>query len=310
MAGFVNRLFNMHLFLQQFMVNTRKIPVFFILLCLLFLSRTLAAQEIPNSLLWKISGKNLQQPSYLYGTLHVICREDMVLSEELLKALDNSKRLALEIDITDKSLTAKMQKGMLMKGNTRLSQLLPRQDYELLARYFQDSLNLNLATVQQMKPIFLSTLIYNKLLPCTPQSYETQLSRMAGLQNMEISGLESIEEQLKVFEKIEYREQAEMLLQTIVEYSELEDAYWNMIVSYKNQDLNSLYHVISDIQLGMKKYEDIMLNQRNQRWISRIEQMAANSPTFFAVGAAHLPGDKGLISLLKRRGYTIEPVYN
>lgn len=291
------------------MGNTRKIPVFFMLLCLLLSSGRLAAQEIPNSLLWKISGKNLGQPSYLYGTLHAICREDMVLSEQLLKALDNSRRLALEIDVTDKSLMAKMQKGMLMKGNTKLSQLLPAPDYQILARYFQDSLGVNLSTVQQMKPIFLNTLIYNKLLACPPQSYETQLSRMAGLQNMEISGLESIEEQLKVFEKIEYREQAEMLLQTIVEYPELEDAYWNMIVSYKNQDLNSLYHVISDIQLGMKKYEDVMLNERNQRWIPRMEQMAANTPTFFAVGAAHLPGDKGLISLLKRRGYTVEPVF-
>lgn len=302
------RLFNMHLSFQQFMGNIRKIPVIFFLLCLLVSSHMLVAQEISNSLLWKISGKNLQQPSYLYGTLHAICRDDMVLSEELLKALDNSRRLALEIDVTDKSLMGKMQKGMLMKGNTKLSQLLPAADYQILARYFQDSLGVNLSTVQQMKPIFLTTLIYNKLLACTPQSYETQLSRMAGLQNMEISGLESIEEQLKVFEKIEYREQAEMLLQTIVEYPELEDAYWNMIVSYKNQDLNSLYHVISDIQLGMKKYEDVMLNQRNQRWIPRMEQMAADSPTFFAVGAAHLPGDKGLISLLKRRGYTVEPV--
>lgn len=290
------------------MPNTRKIPLFFILLCLLLSSHVLVAQETYNSLLWKISGKNLQKPSYLYGTLHAICRDDMVLSEALLEALDNSRRLALEIDVTDKSLMAKMQNGMLMKGNTKLSQLLPEPDYQILARYFQDSLGVNLSTVQQMKPIFLNTLIYNKLLACTPQSYETQLSRMAGIQNMEISGLESIEEQLKVFEKIEYREQAEMLLQTIVEYPELENAYWNMIVSYKNQDLNSLYHVISDIQLGMKKYEDVMLNQRNQRWIPRMEQMAADSPTFFAVGAAHLPGDKGLISLLKRRGYTVEPV--
>jgi uncharacterized protein YbaP (TraB family) len=293
---------------KEFMEDIQKRLILYMLFFLLLSCQLLQAQEISDALLWKISGKKLEKPSYLYGTLHALCREDMVISEEMLLAMDNSRRLALEIDITDTGLNAKMQKGMLMKGNTKLSQLLPAKDYQLLAAYFADSLGVNLASLQQMKPIFLSTLIYNRLLGCPPQSYESQLSRMAGIQRMEISGLESVEEQLKVFEHIDYREQAEMLLQTIIEYPALEEAYWNMIVSYKNQDLGSLFHVISDIQLGMKKYEEVMLNQRNQRWIPRMEQMASDSPTFFAVGAAHLPGDQGLIALLKRRGYTVEPV--
>lgn len=291
------------------MKNTRKNLVLYLLLCLMLSFSVLEGQDLPDALLWKISSSKLHKPSYLYGTLHALCREDMLLSEELLAALDNSKRLALEIDVTDKDMNVKMQKGMLMKENKLLSQLLPPRDYEVLTSYFADSLGVNLVSFQHMKPIFLSTLIYAKLLGCPPQSYETQLSHMAGIQRMEITGLESIEEQLLVFEQIGYREQAEMLLQTIVEYPALEDAYWNMIVSYKNQDLGSLYHVIGDIQLGIKKYEDVMLNQRNLRWIPRMEEMAASSPTFFAVGAAHLPGDKGLIALLKRRGYTVEPIF-
>ena len=264
--------------------------------------------NLDQSLLWKISGKNLKEPSYLFGTVHAICIEDMVFTEGMLDAIKNSQQLALEIDITDKDLPLKMEKGMLMKGNKRLQDLLPPGDYKILSSYFFDSVGIDLAGFQQMKPIFLSSFIYSKLLGCIPQSYESHLSSMAQQQQMEVLGIETVEEQIQVFEHISYKEQAEMLLQTIVEYPELADAYWNMIVSYKNQDLNSLYHIINDIKLGMKEYEQVMVIDRNQRWIPRIEQMATTKPTFFAVGAAHLPGEKGVIALLKRRGYKVEPV--
>lgn len=289
-------------------MNNQRLSLFAFLL-LLFHTSLLPAQELPHTLLWKISGKNLKQASYLYGTIHAICQKDMGFSEGMLQALDDSQRLVLEIDVTNQQLQSKMEKGMLMKGRTRLPELLPSGDYQVLAAYFRDSLGINLAAVQKMQPIFLSSLVYSQLLGCPVQSYESQLSQMAGMQKKEIMGLESIEEQFQVFEQISYREQAEMLLQTIVEYPELQASYWNMIVSYKNQDLNSLYHVVTDIQLGMKKYEDVMLTDRNQRWVPRMEQLAAEKSSFFAVGAAHLPGNKGLIAMLKRRGYLVEPVF-
>lgn len=273
-------------------------------------AQDLPDQDLPDALLWKISGKDLPQASYLYGTIHAICMEDMVFTDGTLKALDDTRQLALEIDVTDKKLAEKMQKGMLMNDNTQLQALLPGGEYQLLAAYFQDSLGIDLSLMQQMQPIFLNSLVYSKLLDCMPQSYEFQLSRMAGQQEMNIVGLETIEEQLKVFEEIGYQKQAEMLLQTIVEYPDLKAAYWNMVVSYKNQDLGTLYHVISDVQFGIKEYEDLMLIDRNQRWVPRMEQMAREKPTFFGVGAAHLPGNKGLIALLKRRGYTVEPLLN
>lgn len=291
------------------MLYTIKYPTFSALLWLfLLLPGPLSAQQAADALLWKISGKGFEQPSYLYGTLHAICAEDMRFTEEMIMALDHSRQLVLEMDVTAPGLPTKMQKAMLMKGNTRLPDLLPAADYDLLAQYFQDSLAINLSSVSQLKPVFLSSFIYNKLLGCFAQSYEGQLSQMAVQQEIGIAGLETVEEQMKVFEAISYREQAEMLLQSIVEYDELKEAYWSMVVSYKNQDLSSLYHIITDIRLGMKNYEKVMLTDRNKRWIPRIEQLAKKKPTFFAVGAAHLPGEHGLIALLRKRGYQVEPM--
>lgn len=288
----------------------------FVIFCLfLSLPVVLPAQdqqenELPNSLLWKISGKSLKKPSFIYGTIHAICMEDMVFTEGTLNALENTQQLALEIDVTDADLPEKMQQGMLMKDGSSLQDLLPSGDYQLLKSYFNDSLRIDLETMQQLKPVFLSSLIYTKLLGCQPVSYEIQLSQMAGSNKMSVHGLETIEEQLQAFEKIGYQKQAEMLLQTIVEYPELKEAYWNMIVSYKNQDLWSLFHIISDVKYGIKDFEEVLLTNRNQKWVPRMEQLAKEKSTFFAVGAAHLPGNKGLIALLKRRGYTVEPVMN
>ena len=280
-----------------------------VLLIFLFIpSPLLFAQELPHALLWKISGKNLSQPSYLYGTLHAICLEDLKLKKNALSALDQSRQLVLELDVTEEDLPARMQVAMLMKGPTKLQDLLPRGDYQLMARYFQDSIGIQLANYGQMQPIFLATFLYNELLDCSAQSYEMQLGRIAQLSNKKVAGLETLEEQMRAFGHISYQEQAEMLLQSIVEYPELEAAYWNMIVSYKNEDLNSLYHIIRDIRMGMQNYEEVMIDDRNQRWIPRMEQMAREEASFFAVGAAHLPGNKGLISLLRRRGYQVEPV--
>lgn len=289
---------------------------FWIIFCaFLYLPLSLAAQEpgeynLSNTLLWKVSGKSLKEPSYLYGTIHAICMEDMVFTSATLRALDNTQQLALEIDVTDPQLPVKMQKGMMMKDSYRLQELLSTADYHLLATYFMDSLGIDLSGMQQLEPIFLSSLVYTKLLGCVPRSYEIQLSQMAANQRMTVQGLETIEEQLQVFEKIGYQKQAKMLFRTIEDYQELKEAYWNMIVSYKNQDLTSLFHVISDVQFGIKEFEELMLTDRNQKWIPRMEQLAKEKPTFFAVGAAHLPGNKGLIALLRRRGYTVEPVMN
>ncbi len=284
--------------------------IFFSLLCLLSILPVVvrAQQEVPDALLWKVSGNGLTQPSYLYGTLHAICSEDMRFTEGMLVALDKTEQLALEIDVTDPTFNTKMQQAMLMQENTRLPDLLPPADYELLAQYFQDSLSMNLTALAQLKPVFLSSFIYNKLLGCFARSYETQLSQMALQQEMNVAGLETIEEQMKVFELISYKDQAEMLLQSIVEYDNLQEAYWNMVVSYKNQDLSSLYQIINEMRIGMMDYEKVILTDRNQRWISRMEQMAKSQPTFFAVGAAHLPGDKGLITLLRIKGFQVEPV--
>lgn len=275
--------------------------------CGLALSPTLA-QAQGQSLLWKISGGELKQPSYLYGTIHAICQEDMVISESLLQALQNSKQLALEVDISNVAELKQMQAGMQMQTPSKLSDFLSASEYKVVERFYRDTLGVALGQLQSMKPFFISSLLYSRLLGCPVLSYEMQLSRMMGLQNKPVLGLESAADQIRALDAIPYQEQARLLLEAVKSYDELKAGYTDLVVSYKNADLESLFYSIRDTSLGMKNYEKQLLQDRNRRWMPTIEVLAQAKPTFFAVGAAHLPGEEGLIKLLQRRGYKVEAV--
>ena len=80
-----------------------------------------------------------------------------------------------------------------------------------------------------------------------------------------------------------------------------------MLDLYRKKDLDSLNKMIN-LDDSISDYEDLLLNNRNKKWIPEIIQQAKLEPTFFAVGAGHLAGEKGVINLLIKQGYTVSPV--
>lgn len=94
------------------------------------------AQE--NALLWEISGNNLEQPSYLFGTIHILCPENMELSEALHDAFNKTDQLVLELDFDDPQLMASMQNTMMMTDGSTLSSLLETDEYALIDTYFKE----------------------------------------------------------------------------------------------------------------------------------------------------------------------------
>lgn len=77
---------------------------------------------------------------------------------------------------------------------------------------------------------------------------------------------------------------------------------------YQKQDLDGLYRFMLDSDIEYGRYDSALLTKRNEAWIPRILEIAAVKPTFFAVGAGHFGGKKGILSLLKKQGYRISPV--
>ncbi|MGN7889415.1 TraB/GumN family protein [Dyadobacter sp. 22481] len=282
-----------------------------VLMLLVFcvLSTTSRAQvPAENSLLWEISGRGLAKPSYLFGTIHLICPTDFSLSDSLKSTMSRTQQVALEMDMDDPGMMAGMMKTMNMAAGNELKKLVTEQEYQRLDRFFKDSVHVGLAMFERAKPFVLMGPLFNTVLDCQPQSYEMALVELAGKQKSEVIGIETLEEQMAIFDTIPYKDQAKMLLNLIDSLPSARKEFRSLIALYKAQNINELYGMTLKSEFGMEGNEEVMLFARNQKWIPRIRRIASAKPTFFAVGAAHLGGEKGVIALLRKEGFTVRAV--
>jgi len=283
-----------------------------IVLCFLLLWRPTghAQQAAPadtdKALLWKISGKGLKQPSYLFGTIHMICENDYTWTPEMEQVLKGAKKVALELDMDDPELQTNVAAGLILEGKT-LKDFYSAEDYSRLSDYAEKN-NLPLAMMQQIKPFAIMALLYAKVLPCdVPFSYESKFVTAAQEQHVEVVGLESVKDQLDVFDHMNQDSAAHQLLDMLVHMDSAKAEYGRMLAAYNSQDLPALYSLVLESP-DYKDDLDMLLFDRNRKWIPGIEKMAAQQATFIAVGAGHLWGDKGVIALLRKKGYTVTPV--
>lgn len=293
-----------------------------ILLCLLSVGSLRAQDTLAHSLLWEISGNGLTQPSYLYGTIHIIAEDDFFLTDATKAAFEQSQQLALEIDLDEMNnpmAMIGMMGSLMMNGGTTLKDLLPKEDYAIVKAYLRDSLEMGMMAgmMERMKPMFLSEMVgmdMNAMQnPAEAQSgttsYEMVFAEMAAEQEIEMLGLETMEFQIGLFDSIPYQAQADMLLESIKSGGKQEsDMLDQLVTRYKAQDLDGLNDLLNADE-SSSQYYDILLVKRNLNWIPKIGELARQKPTFFAVGAGHLPGDQGVIRLLRQAGYTLTPLY-
>lgn len=266
------------------------------------------AQDLENSLLWKISGNGLSEPSYLYGTVHITC--DATLSEKVLAALDATSQLYLELDMDDPSMQSQMVGGMMMKNGTKMSTLATPEDFKLVDEFLTKNVGMSAKLMDNFKPAVVSMMMLPKMLTCPIQSVEQELIKVTKEQEEEVYGLESVAVQMAMFDIIPYEEQMQELINSAKDNMAADKVkYEKMMEIYNSKDLNAIMNFMNEEENNMYgDHNDIMLDNRNISWIPKIEEAAKTTPTFFGVGAAHLPGDNGVIKLLRKKGYKVEAV--
>lgn len=270
----------------------------------------ISAQKLENSLLWEISGNGLEQPSYLFGTIHITC--DATLSQKVKDALDKTSQIVLEIDIDDPSMQLKMMRGMMMKDGKSLTDLVSEEEYAAIDSLFIKNMGMSVNMLKTMKPSLLGSMLAPKMLDCSIQSFEMELVKIAEAQEEEIKGLETIEYQLSVFDKIPYEEQAQELVRSAKDNLAFDKSVMKtMLEIYESENISKMYDMMNDDPTNvMTKHQDKLLDIRNENWIPVIGKYAKEEPTFFGVGAGHLAGKKGVINLLRKAGYTVKAVMN
>ena len=131
--------------------------------------------------------------------------------------------------------------------------------------------------------------------------------------NKKVKGLETMAYQAGVLDSIPYKLQAEQLVTYIDKSNKGEEddkEMKDMFEAYKSQDLKKLEALMVETDAGMAGFIDIMLYHRNRNWVNKLKPLLPEKSLLIAVGAGHLPGEKGVINLLRKEGYTVTPVEN
>ena len=274
------------------------------------------AAATENTLLWRISGKNLSKPSYLFGTMHMLCGDDIALSDSLKRAIAASDNVYLELQMDNMFEMIGAMQHMSMKGDTTLADLLTKQEYQKVKTYFEENSSiLPFGMLQKFKPMLAASLIAQQESKGACENMvamESLIMEEAKEADKKIKGLETMDFQLSIFDKIPYKLQAKQLYQMIAKSADTsgKDELAELTRIYRSQQLDKLGEMTMKEDMGIKNFTELLLYGRNEAWAKKLNELMPDKSLVVAVGAGHLPGKKGVINLLRQAGYKVEPVRN
>ena len=291
--------------MNQIQFNRNLLIIIFFTLCSV---QSIAQRDKTNTLLWEISGNGLQQPSYMFGTIHMICKEDFLISEIVKQKFNSSKRVYLELDMDDPQLQVTLMQQMQLPSKETLKNKLGESDFKKLDSFLQKEMNMNLVMFDKFKPMMVMSILAQRLLPCASmESYEINFVKMASEQKKELLGLEKVEEQIGVFDAIPDSLEIRSIMKMVNDFDTQKKEFTRMSAIYKSQDLEALYQLMVESP-EMMDSQELLLDRRNRNWIPIMESAMKNSSTFFAVGAGHLGGSQGVLELLRKQGYVVKGI--
>jgi uncharacterized protein len=273
---------------------------------LVMLPASLMAQE--KSLLYKVTSPDHKKASYLFGTIHLLPEGKFLFTDKMQKAFDETETLALEMDIDiPMGEQLKMAQQMMMPDGKTWADFMTPEEYAALRSCYVDSLGIKAAKFDKqyvkIKPLYLSGLVLTTLLG-NVKAYEQELSTMAKKSKKTLIGLETLEQQMSFMSSVTVEEQ---ITQVKEAGASLLREYNRMLDAYLTQDLTALESVARESG-DLEGMEEVLLTKRNEAWIPLIKEQSAKGSTFFAVGALHLVGEKGVIEGLRKAGFTVEAV--
>ncbi|AXG68349.1 TraB family protein [Kordia sp. SMS9] len=277
------------------------------LCCFIVSSFTINAQDqkLENSVLWKIEHKDLEKPSYLLGTIHILCKDDFAIPAKVTNAFKETENLVLEVDMSDTKALMAAQKKMMSGG--KLTEELSKEQQTFLDNLLKKELNMSLQMVNSYTLMTVYTLLIQQSYNCPiKKMYEVELTSLAKANNKKVAGLETLDGQLDFFAKAYPKD---FLWQQVKLFSEYKTMMQDMVTSYKNEEIGKLHNDMKDERFFNKNAEYWMLTVRNNNWAKLMPELMKKQSNLFAVGAAHLPGENGVIALLQKQGFTVTPVF-
>ena len=288
-----------------------------------------AAVSINAQLLYKISGNDLEKPSYIIGTHHLANVGFVEKINGVKEALTETEQVYGELKwdamANPDSLKAMQERMMLPEGQTLKTILTPEQ-YKRLDAFMTAKMGAGMsnpmveAQMGKLTPMALVTqfqvllFLMNHMGEFDPSStFDQYFQAQAQKNNLPCGGLETMSFQAQVlYGSTPMERQVEQLMCLIDNEQFNVQMLEEMTKAFYAQDLDALKKAM-DVKLGTScdskpEEEAALIDNRNADWLTKMPAIMKQAPTFFAVGAGHLPGEKGVLQLLRNAGYTVEGV--
>ncbi|CAN7235013.1 TraB/GumN family protein [Phyllobacterium sp. LjRoot231] len=272
-----------------------------------------------KGLLWKIEKPGVK-PSFLYGTMHLTDPRVLKLSDAAETAYQGADTIVIETDeVLDPKAPIKVMAEtpelMMLVDGTTLDKLIPRDKLDTVETALSER-GISLAAVNRMQPWMLTSMLAMPACEFARKKegaafLDIKLAEDAKAQGKRVAGLETIKDQLGAMTSLPAQFHIDGLIETLTLGPKLPDVFETMTVLYTQGDIGMIFPLMRSVSPdgssggNYAEFEEKMVNARNRTMAERAVPIIDKGNAFIAVGALHLPGEQGLVSLLKSRGYTI-----
>lgn len=273
------------------------------------LSFSASAQEHQGRL-WAITGEKVKDTSYLYGTIHIMDEKAYRFPEGTREAFRSVDAYAGELNMDSVNQMTLMSQ-LRMKDSTTLDDLLSDEGYQDVKKYVEDSLGMPMNRFKSFHPMLILSRAQMMSFEqdCT-MALDMYFHSMAKDQGKEVIGLERMSEQVDAFHSLPYDSLAERLVKIArgeAEKKKGKGSMQDMLNHYVEGDLDAILEM-NQTQGNSEKFKKVFLTERNVRMADRAARKMKDKSLFIGVGAAHLPGSKGVIELLRDKGLTVRSI--
>ena len=288
----------------------------------LIIALVLVALVSQAQLLWKVTGNGLGRPSYIFGTHHMAPSTMIDQIKGLDVAIAGCDIVVGEVEkdsLMSPEVQSRMAVAMMAPADSTLDKLLSTEDYKLVEKVFNkyfSNMWVKLSQMNVFKPSAISTQMQamqaikyfpgfdaNKLIDMAVQIRANEAGRPS-------ASLESVSEQIDLLFNGPLTEQARGLVEACKQDDFFQVQSAALADAYMTQDLDRLLKIMTDATMGGDSEESMeaLIYNRNRRWAEKLKLMMPERACLVCVGAGHLPGEQGLLQLLRDAGYNVEPM--
>jgi uncharacterized protein YbaP (TraB family) len=259
-----------------------------------------------KSLLYEVK-KDGFQTTYLYGTIHLIPDSLFLFTKKLKKIISQSDEMIFEItDFSDNESLTKM-----LKSESNSFDIFTKVQQDSVLNWGAQLIDSDTASFRRifeyLKPINLLQLPTMKALQEHAVSVDLALMKFADEKEIVKSELETVAFQLEILNDLPDSVLAEMILSAMRQSKDSDQLQAKLLHLYQTQDIEGLANLLNESD-ETSAFLDDLIGKRNNKWLPKIIEKSKNKSCFVAVGAGHLGGKDGLISLFQQAGFIVSPI--